>query len=76
MSAWYIAEFSDLPLTNAGTPDFGMTPPLAQQTVSIGAGSTASSAFKANTLQAKAIKFVMDNQHALEGMIEKFKTAP
>ena len=49
MAVLFIAEFAGLYAKNDQTGQMGICPPLAQQTVVIGAGSLASSAFNAAT---------------------------
>lgn len=50
MALLYITEFSDLPLTDTGIPDFAMTPPVVDQTpVTVSGTSATSAAFNAIT---------------------------
>jgi len=49
MSTLYITEFSDMPIVAEGVPDIPMTPPVAEQVVTISGSSAASSAFNAKT---------------------------
>lgn len=45
MAFLYVAEFSELPISDNGTPLVGMTPAIAEQKLAVGVGSVASSAF-------------------------------
>jgi hypothetical protein len=51
MAVLYITEYADVarPQAPAGIPSWPQEPPLAEQTVAIGAGSVASAAFNAAT---------------------------
>ena len=49
MATLYIAEYSFIPRQTGDGVQIAQMPPLAEQTVAIGAGSTSSSAFNANT---------------------------
>lgn len=69
MAVLYITEYAELPIGPAGRiGQMPMEPPVAEQTVAIGAGSIASSAFNAKT------RFVRLHTDAICSVL--FGTAP
>ena len=53
MATLYVAEFSQMPITDNRVPEFAMTPPLVEQTLAISATSNLSNAFNAKTIYVR-----------------------
>ena len=50
MATLYVAEFSEMPITDNRVPDIAMTPPVAEQTIAISSTSAVSNAFNVKTI--------------------------
>ena len=50
MATLYVAEFSEMPISDNRVPDIAMTPPIAEQAIAISGTSAGSAAFNVKTI--------------------------